>query len=209
MPHRAQSGGGDPFRRSPRRLGTAGLVAVLGLSAPIAAASAQTCIRYKDFEGTWDGWVKSEVIERRYPNAMLAVPQTFNPDHRRLNITYRGSYYEVAWNLVRGQNVPSLRESAEVAEDTDGYCGQVRRQSGLSPDVKGLRLNIQGTYDNGGVLVGFWTRTCCFLHRPQEMSCAGATHYRTKARQQERPWYDGVWYASFARPPRPNACGGS
>jgi len=171
------------------------------------AALAQNCKRYQAFEGQWDGWVTSEDIEKVYPNGHLRVPQGFNPDHRQLAIVYHGSYYEVVWNLVQGQAVPSLKERAQVAEDGDGYCAHVRRQSKLSASVPGLRLNITGTYKNGPqVLVGFWTRTCCFLFQPQQMSCVGATRYRTQAYGDERPWYDGVWQAKFTRPQRPNDC---
>jgi hypothetical protein len=173
-------------------------------------AHAQSCTRYQDFEGKWDGWITSENIEHRYPNAMLAVPDQFNPDHRLLDITWRNTFYEVAWNLVQGQNVPSLREVAQIAPDADGYCRQVRTQSHLPPDMQGLRINIDGSYNNGAaVVVKFQTRTCCFLYRPQEMSCVGATQYRTQAYEEEHPWYNGVWYATMARQPRPNDCEGS
>ena len=187
----------------------AGVILCTSLSVLVTDASAQSCVRYQDFEGKWDGWIRSENIEHRYANAMLAVPGQFNPDHRKLDITWRNSYYEVAWNLVQGQNVPSLREVAQIAQDTDGYCRQVREQSRLSPDIKSLRINIDGSYMNGAeVLVVFHTRTCCFLYQPRKMSCAGATHYVTQAYGEERPWYDGVWYADMARQPRPNDCDG-
>jgi hypothetical protein len=71
------------------------------------------CTRYQAFEGRWDGWVNAEKVERRYPQAVSSVPDTFNPDHRE---------------LVEGQNVPSLSERAHIAEDTDGYCQRIRRR---------------------------------------------------------------------------------
>lgn len=190
-------------------IGLAGAVVGMTLTVLLSNALAQSCVRYQDFEGQWDGWIRSENVEHRYPNAMLAVPDQFNPDHRRLNITWRNTYYEVAWNLVQGQNVPSLDEVAQIAQDTDGYCQQVRQQSNLPPEIKSLRINIEGSYNNGAVLVKFQTRTCCFLYQPSEMSCAGATHYRTQAYGEERPWYNGVWYATMNRQPRPNDCQGS
>jgi hypothetical protein len=178
-------------------------VAVLVL---VSNANAQTCVRYQDFEGRWKGSVNSETIEYRYPNPMLRVPEQFNPDHRLLDVIWRGTYYEVAWNLVQGESVPSLTETAQIGEDTDGYCRQVRQQSHLPEDTKSLRINIQGNYDNGGVWVLFQTRTCCFLYSTHEMNCAGATHYETQAQGQQRPWYNGVWYANFKLEPRPNDC---
>ena len=183
-----------------------GAVAAMAVLVLVSNAHAQTCTRYQDFEGRWDGWVNSETIERRYPNAMLAVPDQFNPDHRLLDINWLGANYQVTWNLVQGQNVPSLDETAQIAEDTDGYCRQVRQQSRLPDDMKSLRVNIQGHYNNGGVWVVFSTRTCCFLYGPYEMNCAGATHYETQYQNEQRPWYDGVWYANFKLQPRPNDC---
>ena len=187
----------------------AGAVVSMALSVVVSDASAQSCVRYQDFEGEWKGVIRSENIEHTYANGLLRVPGQFNPDHRTLKITWRNTYYEVAWNSVDGQNVPSLREVAQIAQDTDGYCRQVREQSHLSPDIKSLRINIDGSYNNGAeVLVKFHTRTCCFLYQPQKMSCAGATHYVTQAYGEERPWYDGVWYADMVRPPRLNDCDG-
>lgn len=173
---------------------------------PATAFAQAACTRYQAFEGRWDGWVNAEKVERRYPQAVLSVPEAFNPDHRELSIVYRYNDYEVTWNLVEGQNVPSLSEQAHIAEDTDGYCQRVRRQSNLAANMPGLRINIDGSYRNGAVAVGFRTRTCCFLYQAVKMTCVGATHYRTYAYEEERPWYDGLWTATMTRQPRPNDC---
>lgn len=174
------------------------------LAGPAAAQSA--CKRYQAFEGYWQGTIDDEKVEHRYPERMLDVPSRFDADHRKLDIVWRETYYEVSWNSVEGENVPSLRERAQIGEDADGYCQRVRQQSRLAPALPGLRVNIEGSYDNLGVAVRFRTRMCCFLYQPAAMSCVGATHYRTAAYDEERAWYDGLWYTTMTRRPRPNDC---
>ncbi len=187
-------------------------LAALGGWAIYTTASAQSaCVRYEAFEGLWQGTIENEKPVRHHAGAILGDPEglEFNRDHRQLNIVFRGSFYDVDWNKVEGEKVPSLRERAQIGVDTDGYCKNIRAQTKLRPDAPGIRLHIDGSYSYGpGVRVGYFTKMCCFLYQPQAITCAAYTNYWSNSEYDNRntPWYDGVWYVTMRRPQLPNEC---
>lgn len=192
------------------------LVAMVQLLIASNASFAQDyCKRYPEFEGAWQGTIYDEQIVGRYPQSVLGVPSTFQPDQRRLEIVYKGERYAVAWHEVQSAATSSIADDLAAVMPPDQVCAALRQgpyARFVRPPLPGgreLRVNIQGGYDNAGYPVRYQTKMCCVHTGPAAIRCVGFTNYRIEHNepQMEKRWYDGIWQLDMTRPPLPNECG--
>jgi len=173
------------------------------------------CKRYPEFEGAWQGTIYDEQIVGRYPQSVLGVPSTFQPDKRRLEIVYMGDRYAVTWHEVQSAATSTIADDLAAVVSPDQVCAALRQGPYARfvrpplPPGRELRVNIQGGYDNAGYPIRYQTKMCCVPTGPAAIRCVGFTNYRIEHNepQMEKRWYDGLWQLDMKRPALPNECG--